>query len=110
MRGDINFDSTYKILNLPYPTLSSEPATKQFVEMIGLFSILQNATSAYVDIYGKQHAECFYGVERELKTEILLETGTRKVDWTLSHLDATQGAQLFRRQRMERDSSWNLTV
>ena len=57
------------------------------------FSILNYATSTYVDGYIKQNAECLYSCERELKTEVIT-TPTRTIstffDQTLSGLNATQ--------------------
>ena len=93
MLGDIDMNSN-KITNLAYPLNSADAATKQYVDISGIFSILNSATATYVDGYVKQNAECLYSCERELPSEARFTPSTRAIstlfDQTLSGLNATQ--------------------
>ena len=93
MLGDIDMHAN-KITNLVYPVLSADAATKQYVDLSGIFSILSSATATYIDGYIKQNAECLYSCERELKTEVLMTPTSRAIttlfDQTLSGLKAVQ--------------------
>ena len=76
MKGDINMNAN-KITNVAYPTLNADAATKQYVDISGIFSILNSATATYVDGYIKQNAECIYFCERELPSEARFTPSTR---------------------------------
>ena len=98
-RGDmfmeVDLDMNYQGLrNLPNPTNQADAATKQYVDISGIFSILNSATATYVDGYIKQNAECLYSCERGLPTEARFTPSTRAIstlfDQTLSGLNATQ--------------------
>ena len=82
------------IENLPPPTETTQAATKGYVDISGIFSILEHATATFVDGYIKQNAECFYSVERGTKEEIFYNSSTKAIstlfDQTLSGLNATQ--------------------
>ena len=92
MTGDINMNSN-KVTNVAYPVLSTDAATKQYVDISGIFSILNSATSTYIDGYIKQNAECLYSCKRGTKEEVRM-TPTRAIstlfDQTLSVLNAVQ--------------------
>ena len=64
------------------------------MEDSGLLSIFSAATATYVDGYMKENPDCLYSCERGLKEEVLLTTGTQKIqvlfDQTLSGLNANQ--------------------
>ena len=98
-RGDmfmeVELDMNYQTLrNLPNPTNQADAATKGYVDIAGVFSILNNATATYVDGYIKQNAECLYSCERGIPTEARFTPSTRAIstlfDQTLSGLNATQ--------------------
>ena len=98
-RGDmfmeVDLDMNYQGLrNLPNPTNQTDAATKEYVDISGIFSILNNATATYVDGYIKQNAECLYSCERGIPTEARFTPSTRYIstlfDQTLSGLNATQ--------------------
>ena len=82
------------IRNLPIPTTATQAASKEYVDISGIFSILAHATATYVDGYIKENAECLYSVERGTKEELRFNSSTRAisslVDQTLSGLNATQ--------------------
>ena len=82
------------IRNLPLPTAASQAASKEYVDISGIFSILGQATATYVDGYIKENAECLYSVERGTKEEVFFDSSTRVIstllDQTLSGLNATQ--------------------
>ena len=90
--GDIDTGGN-KITNLAYPTLGTDAATKQYVDISGLFSILNSATATYIDGYIKQNAGCLYSCERATKEEVGI-TPARVIstlfDQTLSGLKAIQ--------------------
>ena len=81
------------IKNLPLPTAASQAASKAYVDISGIFSILKHATATYVDGYIKENAECLYSAERGTKEEVIMSP-TRTIstlfDQTLSGLNATQ--------------------
>ena len=82
------------IRNLPLPTAATQAASKEYVDISGIFSILSQATATYVDGYIKENAECLYSVERGTKEEVFFNPSTRVIstllDQTLSGLNATQ--------------------
>ena len=82
------------IRNLPIPTARTQAASKEYVDISGIFSILEQATATYVDGYIKENAECLYSVERGTKEEVVFNSSTRVIstllDQTLSRLKATQ--------------------
>ena len=82
------------IQNLPLPTGATQAASKEYVDISGLFSILGQATATYVDGYIKENAECLYSVERGTKAEVTYTASSRAIlnlnDQTLSGLNATQ--------------------
>ena len=82
------------IRNLPLPTARTQAASKEYVDISGIFSILGQATATYVDGYIKENAECLYSVERGTKEEVFFDSSTRVIstlfDQTLSGLNATQ--------------------
>ena len=82
------------IENLPLPTETTQAATKGYVDISGIFSILEHATATFIDGYIKQNAECLYSVERGTKEELQYNSSTRAIsslfDQTLSGLNATQ--------------------
>ena len=82
------------IRNLPLPTAATQAASKEYVDISGIFSILGQATATYVDGYIKENAECLYSVERGTKEELRFNSSTRAIsslfDQTLSGLNATQ--------------------
>ena len=82
------------IRNLPLPTARTQAASKEYVDISGIFSILGQATATYVDGYIKENAECLYSVERGTKEEVFFNPSTRVIstlfDQTLSGLNATQ--------------------
>ena len=82
------------IRNLPFPTVNTQAATKGYVDISGIYSILGQATATYVDGYIKENAECLYSVERGTKEELVYNSSTRAfstlADQTLSGLNATQ--------------------
>ena len=82
------------IRNLPLPTVASQAASKEYVDISGIFSILGQATATYVDGHIKENAECLYSVERGTKEEVFFDSSTRVIstllDQTLSGLNATQ--------------------
>ena len=86
--------SNFPIKNLPSPNTSDEAASKGYVDAAGIYSILNLATSTYIDGYIKENAECMYLVERGGKDELSFDPSTRAIstlfDKTLSGLDATQ--------------------
>ena len=91
----VPLDMKYQsIRNLPLPTVATEAASKEYVDISGIFSILGQATATYVDGYIKENAECLYSVERGTKEEVFLNSSTRAIsslfDQTLSGLNATQ--------------------
>ena len=92
MQAPINMNQK-TIKNLPLPTESSQAASKAYVDISGIFSILKHATATFVDGYIKENAECLYSVERGTKEEVIM-TPTRTIstlfDKTLSGLNATQ--------------------
>ena len=73
--------------------MENDAATKQYVDISGIFSILNSATATYVDGYIKQNAECLYSRERGTKEEVII-TPKRAIstlfDQTLSGLNAVQ--------------------
>ena len=95
MKGDINMNAN-AITNVAYPTLNADAATKGYVDISGIFSILNSATSIYIyiDGYIKQNAECLYSCEMGLPSEVRFTPSTRGIstlfDQTLSGLNATQ--------------------
>ena len=91
---EVEIDMNNKTLrNVSYPTNASDAATKQYVDISGIFSILNNAVGTYIDGFIKENAECLYLVERGTKDEVAM-TPTRTVstlfDKTLSGSNATQ--------------------
>ena len=91
----VPLDMKYQsIRNLPLPTVATDAASKEYVDISGIFSILGQATATYVDGYIKENAECLYSVERGTKEEVFLNSSTRAIsslfDQTLSGLNATQ--------------------
>ena len=82
------------IRNLPLPTAATQAASKEYVDISGIFSILGQATATYVDGYIKENAECLYSVERGTKAEVSYTASSRAIlslnDQTLSGLNATQ--------------------
>ena len=65
---DLSFNQV--IRNLPLPTAATQAASKEYVDISGIFSILGQATATYVDGYIKENAECLYSVERGTKEEV----------------------------------------
>ena len=53
MLRDIDTNSN-SITNLAYPTNQADAATKQYVDISGIFFILNSATATFVDGYIKQ--------------------------------------------------------
>ena len=82
------------IRNLRLPTSASQAASKEYVDISGIFSNLGQATATYVDGYIRENAECLYTVERGTKEELWFNSSTRAIsslfDQTLSGLNATQ--------------------
>ena len=93
MQAPINMNKK-TIENLPLPTEASQAASKAYVDISGIYSILEHATATFVDGYIKQNAECLYSVERGTKEELFYNSSTRAIsaliDQTLSGLNATQ--------------------
>ena len=95
MKMEIPIDMNSNVItNVASPTNQTDAASKQYVDVAGLFSILNNATATYVDGYVKQNAECLYSCERGLPTEANFTPSKRSIstlfDQTLSGLNATQ--------------------
>ena len=92
--------SNQVIQNLPLPTAASQAATKDYVDISGIYSILRHATTTFIDGYIKQNAECLYSVERGTKEELVYNPSTRDIstlaDQTLSGLNATQSTSALR--------------
>ena len=91
---EVKIDMNNHVLtNVPYPTNAADAATKQYVDVSGIFSILNNAVGTYIDGFIKENAECLYLVEKGAKDEVIM-TPTRTIstlfDRTLSGLNATQ--------------------
>ena len=88
------------IRNLPLPTAATQAASKEYVDISGIFSILGQATATFVDGYIKENAECLYSVERGTKEEVFFGSSTRSIssllDQTLSGLNATQANSALR--------------
>ena len=88
------------IRNLPLPTAATQAASKEYVDISGIFSILGQATATYVDGYIKENAECLYSVERGTKEEVFFGSSTRAIstllDQTLSGLNASQANSAVR--------------
>ena len=83
-----------ELFNVPTPTHNDDAANKRYVDEAGLNSVLNLATSTYVDGYIKEYADCLYLVERESKDEVEFDPDTRDIstlfDHTLSLVNATQ--------------------
>ena len=98
MQVEINMNQN-KLTHLPTPTDSTQAATKGYVDISGIYSILSLATATYVDGYIKENAECMYSVERGTKEEVVF-TPSRSIstlfDQTLSGLNATQSTVALR--------------
>ena len=93
MQAPINMNKQ-TIENLPLPNENSQAASKEYVDISGIFSILEHATATFVDGYIKQNAECQFSVERGTKEELRFNSATKAIstlfDQTLSGLNATQ--------------------
>ena len=93
LQAPINMNKN-TIENLPLPTEASQAASKAYVDISGIYSILSQATATFIDGYIKQNAECLYSVERGTKEEVFFNSSTRVIstllDQTLSGLNATQ--------------------
>ena len=80
MKMEIPIDmNSNKITNLPSPTNQTDAATKQYIDISGIFSILNYATTTFIDEYVKQNAECLYSCERGLPTEARFTPLTRAI-------------------------------
>ena len=93
MQAPINMNRK-TIKNLPLPTSASQAASKAYVDGSRI-SILQHATSTFVDAYIKENAECLYFVDRGTKDElIIMSSSTRSIstlfDKSLSGINARQ--------------------
>ena len=90
----VPLDMANKVIrNLPFPTASSQAASKEYVDISGIYSILGQATATFVDGYINQNAECFYAVDRGIKEEVVFSSSrtiSTLVDHTLSGLNAIQ--------------------
>ena len=93
LQAPINMNKN-TIKNLPLPTEASQAASKEYVDISGIYSILSQATTTFIDGNIKQNAECLYSVERATKEELVYSSSTRVIstlfDQTLSGLNATQ--------------------
>ena len=95
MHMQVDLDMNNQVLyHLPLPTAASQAASKEYVDISGIYSILSQATATFIDGYIKQNAECLYSVERATKEELVYNSSTRVIstlfDQTLSGLNATQ--------------------
>ena len=85
------------LFNVKNPIHDHDAATKKYVDEAGLNTILNSATSTYIDGYIKENAECLYSVEKALKTEVVFDGSERRVttlfDQTLSLLNSNQTTQ-----------------
>ena len=85
--------SNHVMQNLPFPTAASQAASKEYVDISGIYTILRQATATFIDGYIKQNAECLYAVDRGTKEEVVFSSSraiSTLVDQTLSELNATQ--------------------
>ena len=86
-----------ELFSVPDPIHDHDAATKKYVDESGINTILNLATSTYIDGYIKENAECLYSVEKALKTEVVFDGSERRVstlfDQTLSLLNSNQTLQ-----------------
>ena len=86
-----------ELFSVPDPIHDHDAATKKYVDESGINTILNLATSTYIDEYIKENAECLYSVEKALKTEVVFDGSERRVstlfDQTLSLLNSNQTLQ-----------------
>ena len=95
METGINMNS-HKLTNAScnWPVNNSDIATKEYVDISVIFSILNSATSTYADGFIKEQAECLYLCEKGNLNEVEINSSTRKIltlfDHPLSGLNAQQ--------------------